>query len=178
MSPSPNEIEFNPYLAPEMSGGAERVRSIEKVSPLIAGVWAWASTGIAGAVFGFFIFGFIGAALGFFIAGAAAVPVAAVIFVALRIICPLGVSRKVAVMSAALCGGLTGFGSTVSLFNYSSLPAAAVAGIVGTVVSAIGVGIMSSRRFSYVEPEVPPAVWEDLEMQLNEVTEENERRKG
>lgn len=177
-----SHIEFNPYLAPESAGFQSRAHNdgttARHLSPLKAGMISWASTGIAGAIFGFGIFGFIGAAFGFFIAGAAAVPVAAVIFVALRIIWPAGVPKNVAVISAALCGCMTGFGSTALMFSRGDLVFPAIAGVVGGIVPAIGVGLMSFSRYSYRELDVPPAVWADLETQLNDVTAENEGRKG
>jgi hypothetical protein len=182
MSEYPSQVELNPYVAPESYGRQTQASATQPasthLSPLSAGLVAWASTGIAGGVFGFGIFGFFGAAFGLFIAGAAAAPVAAVIFVVLRIVGPAGVSRKTAVIASALCGLTTGFGSTVSLFGNDSMPYAAIAGIVGGIVSGIGVGLMSFSRYSYYELDVPPAVWADLEAQLDDVAEENERRNG
>lgn len=182
MSEHASQVEFNPYVAPESYGRQTQAGATQPtathLSPLSVGLIAWASTGIAGGVFGFSIFGFFGFAFGLFIAGAAAVPVAAVIFVVLRIVCSSGVSRKTAVIASALCGLTTGFGSTVLLFGNDSMPYAAIAGIVGGIVPAIGVGLMSFNKYSYRELDVPPAVWADLETQRNDVTGENVRRWG
>lgn len=181
MSEHPSQVELNPYVAPESYGRQTQASANQPasthLSPLSAGLVAWASTGIAGGVFGFGIFGFVGAAFGLFIAGAAAAPVTAVIFVVLRIVCPAGVSRKMAVIASALCGLTTGFGSTVSLFGNDSMPYAAIAGIVGGIVPAIGVGLMSFSKYSYRQPDVPPAVWSDLEPQLSEVDVETDWNK-
>lgn len=177
MSEHASHAEFNPYLPPASAGFPAQVpgdaTTASHVSPLTAGLTAWASTGVAGAFFGFGIFGFVGAAFGLFIAGAAAVPVAFVIFVALRIICPAGVSKKVAVTSAALCGCMTGFGSTALMFGTESLPYAAVAGIVGAFVPAVGVGLMSFSNHSYQKRDLPTAVWADLESQVGDVPIKN-----
>ncbi|MFN9719122.1 MAG: hypothetical protein ACK58L_10535 [Planctomycetota bacterium] len=172
MSDQTRPIDYDPYLAPESFTSQNQADATDSaarcLSPLSVAIVAWAGTGIAGSIFGFGIFGFVGAAVGLFIAGAASIPVAAVIFVTLRILRPAGLTRTMSMLSAATCGCITGFGTTISMFGNDSLAYAATAGLVGAIMPTAFVGLNRFVEPSARDIEVPPAVWADLERIMEE----------
>lgn len=180
MSESAGSEDFNPYLAQEAilseppASGLDSLR--RSSTALVISVQAWLATGVAGGVFGLFLFGLIGAAFGFVIAFIAAVPVATATCVVLQITCPRGVSTGRAVLASALCGGITGFGSTMLLFGVprfgaSGILFALIPASIGAFVAAIGVAMMNWNKVSDHPPDPTSVDWANIERQMNDRAE-------
>ncbi len=177
MSEPAGPREFNPYLPQENMlsepPAREHMMTQGTRSALSIGLRAWVATGIAGGIFGFFIFGFFGAAFGLFVAFISAIPVATVSFVALQLTHPHGVTTWRAVLAAAVCGAVTGFGSTFLLFGASRFSAteflfALVPGILGAVVAAVGVALMDWNRVFYSPAYTTLVDWVEVEGRISE----------
>lgn len=177
MSDSADPREFNPYLTQETMlsepPAREHMTAQGTRSALSIGLRAWVATGIAGGIFGFFIFGFFGAAFGLFVAFISAIPVATVTFVVLQLTHPRGVTTGRAVLAAAMCGAVTGFGSTFLLFGASRFSAteflfALIPGILGAVVAAVGVALMDWNKVFYPSADTTSVDWVEVERRMSE----------
>ncbi|MBL8811427.1 MAG: hypothetical protein JNM43_14745 [Planctomycetaceae bacterium] len=180
MSESAGSEDFNPYVAQETilsEPPASQLDSLRKSrSALLVSLQAWLTTGVAGGIFGLFLFGFIGAAFGLVVAFIAAVPVATATFVVLQITCPRGVSTGRAVLASAVCGGITGFGSTMLLFGVprfgaSGILFALIPASIGAFVAAIGVAMMNWNKVSDHPPDPTSVDWANIERQMNDRAE-------
>lgn len=163
-----NPVEANPYLASEsLIGNAQTASSngldVKVYSPLIAGVVAWIGTGLAGGLFGFGLAGYIGLIFGLIYAFVGATPVTALTYVPLAIVYRNGLNRRQAILSAAACGGVTGLGMTLFMFQFPGLEFAFGAGIVGSIVPAILAAFIPPANSHMVPSDVPAATWSDLE---------------
>jgi len=163
MSGSENLLDSNPYSAPQSLIQDRSVSLLQGSeilpSPLVVGLGVWASTGLAGGLFGFLLAGFIGAAFGLMIAIITALPVATVIFAVLQLTCREGVTSKVALRASVLCGALSGFGSTTLWFRGSPAWIALTAGFTGAVVSAVLTGVIYRTRTVRTPKEPLPIDW-------------------
>lgn len=163
MSRSESLLDSNPYSAPQslMEERSASLRHLTEVvrSPLEASLGAWATTGLAGGLFGFLLAGFIGAAFGLVIAFITALPVAAVIFVVLLLTCRDGVTSRAAFRASVLCGAVSGFGSTTLWFGHAPVWIALAAGCTGAVVSALGTVLIYRARNTRLPEEPLPTDW-------------------
>lgn len=161
-------VEANPYLAPESLTGKSPTIStngqVAKVySPLIAGMVAWIGTGLAGGLFGFGLAGYIGLIFGLIYASVGAMPVAALIYVALALVYRKGLNRRQTILSAAACGAVTGFGMTLFMFQFQALEYAFGAGIVGSIVPPILAAFVPPSNSEMFLSDAAAATWSDLE---------------
>lgn len=165
-------LDSNPYSAPQslMEERSASLRHLPEVirSPLEASLGAWATTGLAGGLFGFLLAGFIGAAFGLVIAFITALPVATVIFVVLQLTCRDGVTSTVARRASGLCGAVSGFGSTTLWFGHAPMWIALAAGCTGAVVSALGTVLIYRARETRLPEEPLPADWAKITREMEE----------